>query len=152
MFVHEGKPCRLDYAIACDRSWRTRSAQVAGWIGGQAVEVALAVDDAGRWRLNGAGCPAAAGCVDVDLNFSPSTNLLPIRRTGLAIGDEAEVRAAWLRFPDFTLEPLEQRYRRIAAFRYRYSSAGGRFVTDLQVDEAGFVVDYPAVWRVEASA
>lgn len=91
-----------------------------------------------------------AGCSDLDLNFSPSTNLLPIRRLGLAIGQEMAVRAAWLRFPSFTLEPLEQLYRRIDAATYRYESAGGRFVTELQVNAAGFVTHYPDFWQVEA--
>lgn len=31
---------------------------------------------------------------DLDLNFSPSTNLIPLRRLGLAVGAEAPVRAA----------------------------------------------------------
>lgn len=39
-----------------------------------------------------------AECVDIDLNFSPSTNLLPIRRFDLSVGASAIVRAAWLRF------------------------------------------------------
>ena len=69
-------------------------------------------------------CPAVAGCVDLDLNFSPSTNLLPIRRLNLSVGQEAAVRAAWLRFPSFILEPLEQLYRRVDATTYRYESAG----------------------------
>jgi uncharacterized protein len=83
------------------------------------------------------------------LNFSPSTNLLPIRRLGLALGQEAEVKAAWLRFPSFTLEPLVQRYRRIDAAAYRYESAGGRFVSELRVNAAGFVIDYPSAWQIE---
>lgn len=93
-----------------------------------------------------------AGCIDLDLNFSPSTNLLPIRRLGLAIGQEAVARAAWLRFPSFTLEPLEHLYRRIDATTYRYESAGGRFVTELQVNAAGFVTYYPNFWQVEVAA
>ncbi len=32
--------------------------------------------------------------LDVDINFSPSTNLPPIRRLNLGIGQEAKVRAA----------------------------------------------------------
>jgi uncharacterized protein len=143
VFAHGGGPCRLDYAIACDTSWRTRSAKIEGWLGPQAVEIEIVVDSAHRWSMNGADCPAVAGCIDVDLNFSPATNLLPIRRLSLAIGEEAAVRASWLRFPSFTLEPLDQLYRRIGDARYRYESAGGTFVTELEVNAAGFVTRYP---------
>jgi len=150
VFAHDRRPCRLDYLVVCDAAWQTVSGRVAGWVGTAMVEIALAVDSARRWRLNGAECPAVMGCIDLDLNFSPSTNLLPIRRLGLAIGQEAAVRAAWLRFPSFRLEPLEQRYRRVAAATYRYESAGGRFATDLEVNEAGFVTRYPGFWEAEA--
>jgi hypothetical protein len=152
VFIHDQQPCRLDYTVVCDSRWHTSSGKVMGWVGRQTIEIEVAVDAAGHWRLNGAACPAVAGCLDLDLNFSPSTNLLPIRRLGLAVGQEAPVRAAWLRFPDFTLEPLEQRYRRLGGQTYRYESAGGQFVADLQVDAAGFVITYPGIWIVEAGA
>ncbi len=151
VFAHNLQPCRLDYLVVCDSQWQTLSGRVAGWIGDETVEIELSVDSAHHWRLNGAECPEVAGCTDLDLNFSPSTNLLPIRRLGLAIGQEAKVQAAWLRFPSFTLEPLEQLYRRTDVATYRYESAGGRFVTELQVSPAGFVTDYPNFWALEAS-
>lgn len=149
VFGHERQPCRLDYLVICDARWQTLSGKVAGWVGRETVDVDLAVDSDRRWRLNGTECPEVAGCVDLDLNFSPSTNLLPIRRLNLAIGQGADVRAAWLRFPSFTLEPLEQSYRRIDVATYRYESAGGRFVAELQVNDSGFVTRYPDVWQVE---
>jgi hypothetical protein len=151
VFASDGHSCRLDYLIVCGSDWRTLSGRVTGWIGSRLVEVELAAD-AGRWRLNGVDCPAVAGCIDLDLNFSPSTNLLPIRRLGLAVGAEAPVRAAWLRFPSFALEPLDQIYRRTGAETYRYESRGGAFVADLQVNAAGFVTDYPGVWQLERSS
>ena len=60
-------------------------------------------------------------------------------------------RAAWLRFPSFHLEPLEQLYRRVDVATYRYESAGGRFVADLEVNADGFVIRYPDIWEVEAA-
>ncbi len=152
VFAHNQQPCRLDYLVVCDSGWQTLSGKVAGWVGNEAIEIELSADSARRWRLNGTECPELATCIDLDLNFSPSTNLLPIRRLGLAIGQEAAVRAAWLRFPSFTLEPLEQLYRRLDAATYRYESAGGRFVTELQVNAAGFVTHYPNFWQVEEAA
>jgi len=150
VFANGDQPCRLDYMVLCDSRWQTFSGKISGWVGSQIVEVELSVDSAHRWCLNGSECSAVAGCIDLDLNFSPSTNLLPIRRLNLAVGQEAAVRAAWLRFPGFTLEPLEQLYRRVEASTYRYESAGGRFVADLQVNTAAFVTHYPNFWQAES--
>lgn len=149
VFSHARQPGRLDYLVLCDASWHTLSGKVAGWLGNTLVEIELAVDPDHHWRLNGVERPEAAGCIDLDLNFSPSTNLLPIRRLGLAIGQEAQVTAAWLRFPSFELEPLPQRYRRLDESTYRYESAGGGFVADLQVNPTGFVTNYPGIWQAE---
>jgi hypothetical protein len=135
--------------VTCNSEWQTLSGKVAGWVGDQVIEIEISVGAARRWQLNGNECPAVTGCVDLDLNFSPSTNLLPIRRLDLANGQEAQVRAAWLRFPSFALEPLEQVYRHIEARTYEYESAGGRFRTQLQVNEVGFVTEYPNVWQAE---
>ena len=149
VFSHNQHPCRLDYRIACDSRWHTLSAKIAGWVGNSLIEIQLVVSPDQRWQLNGKDCPDVAGCIDLDLNFSPSTNLLPIRRLGLAVGQEAEVRAAWLRFPSFRLEPLEQVYRRIDERSYRYESGGGRFVADISVDEEGLATRYAEIWEAE---
>jgi hypothetical protein len=148
VFLQEGRPCRLDYRVVCDAEWRTVSGRVSGWVGEREIEVECSVES-GRWRLNGGECPRVEGCIDLDLNFSPVTNLLPIRRLKLAVGQEAAVRAAWLRFPSFELEPLDQVYRRLEEGIYRYESAGGRFVRELPVNEAGFVTVYPDFWQIE---
>jgi hypothetical protein len=149
VFFHEQQPCRLDYQIRCDADWRTTFAQVTGWVGDETIAVEIKVDAAQRWYLNGEERLEVEGCIDLDLNFSPSTNLLPIRRLNLAVGEAATVKAAWLRFPSFQLEPLEQVYRRLDANAYRYESAGGRFVTRLEVNTAGFVINYPNIWMKE---
>lgn len=148
LFTYQSQPCRLDYEIAYEPDWSTNEASVRGVVGEHDIDVVVRVIG-GQWQLNGEPVPAVDGCIDVDLNFSPSTNLLPIRRLRLAVGDEARVRAAWLRFPTFALEPLEQSYRRLSERRYRYSSAGGRFVAELDVDESGLPLRYGDIWRAE---
>ena len=150
VFAYERQPCRLDYHVVCDEAWRTRTVTVGGWLGNTAVDIEIDTGLSRRWGLNGAAQPAVAGCVDIDLNFSPSTNLLPIRRLALAIGERAEVKAAWLRFPSLKLEPLSQHYRRLDETTYHYQSGGGEFTADLKVNASGFVVDYPGIWQTEA--
>jgi hypothetical protein len=100
--------------------------------------------------MNGVDQLDVAGCTDLDLAFSPATNLLPIRRLSIPIGNTTEVRAAWLGFPEFDLALLEQSYHRIDASRYRYESMEGTFSTELQVGSHGFIFRYPGLWEFEA--
>jgi hypothetical protein len=67
------------------------------------------------------------------------------------MGQQAEVKAAWLRFPSFALEPLEQIYKRMDKGRYRYESGRGAYVTALEVNAEGFVTRYPDIWEVEVA-
>ncbi len=147
-FLDDGEVCRLDYSIVCDADWSTRSTIVHGWVGTREIQVAIEAAG-GVWSLNGTEQPQVAGCLDVDLNFSPSTNVLPIRRLNLAIGQSADVRVAWLRFPSFLLEPLEQRYTRIAEDRVRYESFTTNFTAELRVSANGMVLDYENIWIAE---
>src|SRR5262249_25348930 len=152
VLVYERQACRLDYVVVCDLQWLTRSTVVRGWIGDQTINSTVVRDADGQWELNGRLIEEVAGCSDIDLNFSPSTNLLPIRRLELAVGATAGVRAAWLRFPSFGLEPLDQTYTRVESERYRYESAGGRFVAEVTIDRMGMVIDYGDIWSREITA
>lgn len=151
VFGHQIGPCKLGYSVCCDSGWRTSSARVSGVIGDREVDLNVSVDAEQRWYLNGAACPAVAGCIDIDLGFSPSTNLLPIRRLALAVGDEAEVKAAWIPFPSLVFEVLPQQYRREGQRLYRYASRGGSFIRVLKVSDTGFVTSYPGLWEAESA-
>jgi hypothetical protein len=150
VFAHEGRPCGLEYLIVCDSNWTTLRARVAGWVGDRRINYQIWADSERRWTVNGSARPEVSGCIDLDLAFSPSTNLIPIHRLRLGLGEEAEVCAAWLGFPDFILEPLVQVYRRSGNTTYRYESSGGSFATDLEVNDAGLIVRYPGRWEMES--
>ena len=150
MLAQSDRPCRLDYEIACDLHWITRRCTLTGYVGATTVTLDVARNSAGEWTVGGSPVPGLLGCDDIDLGFSPATNLLPIRRLGLPIGAKAAVRAAWVRFPELTVEVLDQVYTRLAHDRYLYESAGGSFRRELRVDDIGFVVDYPGLWIADA--
>jgi hypothetical protein len=139
----------LDYVVVCDASWRTNTAHIRGVIGCDGVDLVVTVDSERRWHWNGVECSAVEGCVDIDLGFSPSTNLLPIRRLALNVSEDAAVNAAWLPFPSLRFELLQQRYRREGDRTYRYESRGGVFVRKLEVNTVGFVTKYPDFWEAE---
>jgi len=145
--LDQGTPCRMEYAVVCDAEWHTLWARVNGWMGLTPVSHRVSRSPAGRWRHNGIEQPHLDECSDVDLGFTPSTNLLPIRRLNLEVGDSSPVSAAWLKFPEFSFNRLDQVYHREADRRYRYESAGGRFSASLDVDGAGLVLRYGDIWE-----
>jgi uncharacterized protein len=142
-------PCSVDYEIRCDAKWRTESCQLFAQIGRRVTELFVR-RDGDVWTVNDEEDMRLVGCEDIDLGFSPSTNLLPIRRLALAVGARASVRAAWIKFPELTLQMLEQTYMRLREDTYRYESAGGTFRRDLKVDARGFVLEYPDLWYAES--
>lgn len=139
------------YRVSSDPSWRTRQVEVV-LSADHEQRVDLVADGDGHWTTEGRELVEVRGSVDVDLGFSPSTNTLPMRRLGLAVGESAEVRAAWVRFPEMTVEPLPQRYTRIGPERYLYESLASDFRAELEVDDLGLVVRYPGGWERAAAA
>jgi hypothetical protein len=152
VFQDEGGPAALRYSVGCDSEWRSTEATVEGWCGARAVAVRIQRSSDGTWTLNGVLCPSVAGCIDLDLGFSPATNLLPLRRLDLAVSQAAEVRSAWLEWPTAELRPLVQRYARRSVADYDYEAdlpGQARFVGQLRVEPGGWVLDYAELWQAE---
>jgi hypothetical protein len=152
-------PILVHYAVALAADWSTRAVEIAMRAGNAITprELRLTVSPEQRWQIEreptlDPSIPqddpmALQGLTDVDLGFSPVTNTLPIRRLDPAIGESVAVTAAWVRFPELTIEPLPQTYTRLAERRYRYESAGGAFVAEIEVDDLGLVTTYQDGWR-----
>jgi hypothetical protein len=153
--------CRYD--LHADERWASTRLEVtaegAGWRRTLRMERA-----AGRWRVTTGEqgdlervLPTApfAGIeepdrlhrvLDVDLYNSPLTNTLPVRRLGLhraAPGTVSEIEAAWVLLPSLAVLPVQQVYEVLPDRRIRYSSDG--FSAELQLDEEGYVVEYPGL-------
>jgi hypothetical protein len=108
-------PIRVQYRIACDAAWRTRTVEIACVEGLEARAMQIAVDARQQWWVEGVERVDLRGCLDTDLGVTPATNTLPIRRLRLAIGASEEIAAAWVRFPEMTITRAMQRYTRVGA-------------------------------------
>lgn len=150
IFAQDGKPCCLAYEVICHAGWRTRAARVDGFLGLRKLHYAIDRGAGGEWMLNGEPQRDVAGLVDVDLGFTPASNLLAIRRFDLGIGETTPAPAAYLSFPALEMVPLEQTYRRLDERRYAYSAPVYGYDEILDVSPHGFVVDYPGLWRAVA--
>ena len=151
-------PVLVHYAVALAADWSSRAVEILTHSGNAIAprKLKLTVGPEQRWQIEREPAQdislppddleALHGLIDVDLGFSPVTNTLPIRRLDPAIGEAVAVTAVWVRFPELTIEPLPQRYIRLAERRYRYESAGGAFIAEIEVDDLGLVTTYEGGW------
>src|SRR6266481_140963 len=134
------------YSVRLDSGWRVLEVQAS--VLGAAGSVHLRRTEEGEWfDGNDRLLADLGGAFDVDLSITPLTNTFPIRRLGLAVGDSAELTAAYIAFPELTVSRDSQRYTRLSSDRYRYESLGSDFVREITVDEHGLVITYPDLFH-----
>jgi hypothetical protein len=149
VFSLDGLPACLTYAAICDASWRAQQGHVAGWIGDRRVQFLMARAAGGPWTLDGREVPGLEHCLDLDFGFTPATNLLPLRRLALPVGQGVAAPAAWLDVSTGALATLEQRYQRRSDSTYWYEAPRFSYAELLEVDAVGFVRRYPGLWEAE---
>jgi hypothetical protein len=153
--------CR--YELHTDESWATTrfvvTTEGAGWLRTVRMERA-----AGRWRVTTAeqgqlsdalrqpakGAPGhepgiedpdrLEDVLDVDLGGSPLTNTLPLKRLGMR---SATIAAAWVLPPSLVVVRAKQTYTVLSQTSVRYASDG--FQADIELDEHGYVTNYPGL-------
>jgi len=143
-FAHNSSEAALDYVVRCDGAWQTTSADVSGLL--DAAEVGWKIARTGNgWSLNGTAA-GLADCVDIDLGFTPATNLLPVRRFRLLEGGSAELSAAWFLPGDGGgLTRLNQSYHSEAGRVVTYRS--DQFEARLDLHDSGFATRYGDLWE-----
>jgi hypothetical protein len=151
MVISDAGPAAPDgfaatYSVRVDSDWRTL--EVRACVLGRAGPLHLRRLNSGEWLGEGdTRLRELDRALDVDLSITPFTNTLPIRRLQLAIGESAEITAAYIEFPQLRISAEPQRYTRLASDRYRYESIDSGFVREITVDEHGLVTVYPDLFR-----
>jgi uncharacterized protein len=141
------RPCHLQYDVVVDARWTTRSATVSGFLGRKPVDLHIRSVGAARWELNGVSKRSVRGCLDVDLGFTPATNMPVLRRLALKVGERADAPAAYLQFPEMRLSLLPQTYQRIGRTEYAYEAPTLGYSARLQVSPSGAVIQYPGLFE-----
>lgn len=142
----EGAEIEAAYLVEADTAWRTRRVRVE--IANLKRVLEITANGIGRWSdAGGTWIPALDGCIDVDISLTPATNTLPIRRLNLPVGDGADIKVAYILAPDLSLRAGPQRYAKLGERLWRFNGLDIDFTADISVDEAGFVVEYPGLFR-----
>jgi len=143
--AQDGVPLNVRYEIACNANWSAHSVTIEQRLGD--VTRQLKLERAGDgWLVDGMHDARLDGCAEPDLGLTPSTNALAIRRLDLAIGQAAEIRCAWVKFPALSVEPSLQRYERLGERDYRYTNVASGFTALVAVDALALPVSYESIW------
>ncbi|MHB1130511.1 MAG: putative glycolipid-binding domain-containing protein [Ilumatobacteraceae bacterium] len=108
----------------------------------------LATDGGGRWgEINGAHRTELDGCVDIDLAGTPFTNVIPIRRLPLGVGQAASLNVIAVDVETLGVTVIPQIYSRLGTHSWRYTSLAQGTDVEVEVDEFGFITDEPGAFR-----
>lgn len=147
MIVREegGQVRRGGYTLIVDKEWRTLELRImVEQEPGSMAALHLIANGTGRWvDAEERPIPELDGCIDVDIQWSPLTNTLPVRRLNLRPDADQAIQAAYIELPTLNVRPVRQQYTRVDDRTVRYASETRDFVRDIELDDDGFVIEYP---------
>lgn len=155
--LSDAGPYRLNYKIKIESNFQARKVMLeVNGIDGTYSRM-LRTDGIGHWRdETGAMLAELNGCVDVDIQATPFTNLLPIRRLKQKAGQQNEIGVIYIEVPSLIISKARQRYTcrdplrpgaAGVAGKYLYEGPIGDFEAELPVESDGLVLDYPGLFR-----
>ena len=147
VFLDPRGPTALQYMLDLALDWSTRAGRIEGFIGDRTVNTHVIRADDG-WLVNDREC-GMAEVLDLDLGFTPATNMVQLRRVALAIGEDAAFDVAWLDAGEDEVTRLPQEYRRTSDREFRYASPTFAYDTTITLAENGFASLYPGLWEIE---
>lgn len=140
----EGAAVNVSYRIDLDVQWNVRCVHVRR-AGRPAFHF---LRDLNGWRdAHGETMPRFSTCREVDLNLTPFTNTIPIRRLHPAPGTAVDITVMYFDLLDWSVMPASQRYTYNGQNKYQFESLETGFAATITVDDEGIVTDYPGLWR-----
>ena len=157
-------PYRLDYDLEAAGGFVTRSLRARASGDKWERQIELRHDGEGNWQCDahadgepslgepGGDMDALHGALDCDLEFSPLTNLMPVRRHSIdRLQIEMDFLMAWVSVPGLALHASRQRYEHVRHHEggsvVRFVSLDSDFRSELELDSDGLVVHYPQLAR-----
>jgi uncharacterized protein len=138
----------IKYTIKCDSLWRVRKLNIRSVQ--MKKEISLKSDGLGKWfdDLGTTTLNDLNEAFDVDIEATPFTNTLPIRRLNLKEKQTEEILVVYITVPRLNIFVDRQRYTcLIPNKRYRFEQLDTEFVQDIEVDKYGLVLIYPNLFK-----
>jgi hypothetical protein len=143
----DNKIYKTEYCIKTNPGWATFFVEISSRHSNDLKIVRLEGDGEGSWTRGGKIAKQFKGCIDVDISLASFTNSLPINRLNLTENQCKEIQVIYIDVITQQIRPVRQRYTRLSDTFYHYQNVPNDFEAIIEVDEFGFVVDYPPLFR-----
>jgi uncharacterized protein len=156
-------PFRVDYRLEAPENFVTKELELTAAAEGWRRHLLLRHDGSGGWSAEveddgdvpggpwDGSLPDLSSAQDIDIQNSPLTNTMPIRRHGFQDGGSGEFVMAFVLTPTLRVEASRQGYEHLrqgdGGAVVRYLSLGSDFQADLELDREGLLVFYPRLAR-----
>jgi uncharacterized protein len=144
--TYEGIIYKVEYTIRTNRDWMTLFCEVNSQHSDRIEHILLESDGKGNWLMHGKEVKQFKGCMDVDIPLTPFTNTLPINRLGLEPGAGQQIGVIYIDILGGQIRAVNQKYLRRSDKIYHYENVPNDFEANIEVDDLGLVVDYPALF------
>lgn len=142
-----GKPWLVRYTLTLNPRWEAQTVFIEV-MSEQNYTIELYKNDLQQWlNEKGEHLEAFDGCVDVDISFTPFTNSLPINRLQLTKGEGQNISVVWVDIKNGDVKRVKQRYLNKGSKIYKYENEHSGYISELIVDDEGYVIDYPGIWQ-----
>lgn len=144
--AYEGKIYWVEYKVRTNQNWETTFFEVQSRHNNHREHLIFESDGKGHWMTGGKQAGQFNGCFDVDIPLTPFTNTLPINRLKLLENQEHQIDVIYLDLLEQRITVVKQKYIRLSNTIYYYQNVPNDFEAKIEVDEQGFVVDYPSLF------
>ncbi|MDQ0640056.1 hypothetical protein QF042_003621 [Pedobacter sp. W3I1] len=137
---------KVDYTIHADTDWNTISFGIKSKVNGITNQIS-GQKIGNLWKIDGDYQDGLANCTDIDISLTPFTNSLPINRLHLNQNQQMVIDVLYINILEHKIMGVQQKYTRLAEKKYHYQNIENDFESVIEVDNDGFVIDYPRLFE-----
>jgi hypothetical protein len=138
---------RVEYRIQTNSDWETIFVEIKSQHSDSREHLRFESDGKGHWIINGKPDNQFAECIDVDIPLTPFTNTLPINRLRMRQDESTVIQVIYIDLLAKKITPVRQKYVRLSQTLYHYENIPNDFEANIEVDEHGYIADYPMLFR-----
>ena len=135
-----------DYSLETTLNWEVKNFEIE-FVTNECDKKFIGKNYNGKWVINGIEEALYNNVTFIDISLTPFTNTLPIKNINFEKNIEQNISVIYLDVLGSNISLVQQAYKKITDTKFSYKNFQSNFETDILVDNDGFVLDYPNLFK-----